>query len=230
MNTQEMEAHIKALEKQVAKLTDIEDIQRLQKSYGFYIQHWMYQELGDLFADSAEAELSILTGVFISKKSIVNYFTGLKAQYDNPEFLHQLMQLSGIVDVNPDGKTAQGRWFAYGSCALMIGEGVRPLTADGIYTSDYIKEDGIWKILKLTWHPLILSTPFEGWVKKDRLQTSGPSLYANDVAKPDKPRELNPLYPSGYVVPFHFKHPVTGKNTNVEKHNAAIKRIKINLP
>jgi hypothetical protein len=225
---EDLESRIQALEKRVTKLDDIEDIQRLQKSYGDYIQHWMFEEMGELFADSPDAELSILSGRFISKKSIVAYFTGLKAQYENPEFLHQLMQLSGIVDVAPDGKTAEGRWFAYGSFALMVGQGVRPLIVDGIYTSDYIKQDGVWKILKLTWYPLILTTQLESWVKKERLQTSGPGLYEKDVTKPEKPREFSPVYPSGYIVPFHFKHPVTGKKTDVEKHNAALKPVKNN--
>jgi hypothetical protein len=48
MNLQEMETRIKELEKQVQKLRDIEDIQRLQKSYGYYLQHWMYEEIIDL--------------------------------------------------------------------------------------------------------------------------------------------------------------------------------------
>ena len=30
-----------------------------------------------------------------------------------PEFLHILMPLAGIVDVDPDGKNAKGRWYGY---------------------------------------------------------------------------------------------------------------------
>ena len=78
MNLQEMETYIKALEKKVDKLNDIEDIQRLQRSYGYYILNWMYQELADLFADSLETELSILSGIFIGKESVDKYFTSLK--------------------------------------------------------------------------------------------------------------------------------------------------------
>jgi hypothetical protein len=226
MNLQEMETYIKALEKKVDKLNDIEDIQRLQRSYGYYIQNWMYQELADLFADSPDAELSILTGVFVGKDSINKYFASVKVSNENPEFLHQLMQLSGIVDVAPDGKTAQGRWFAYGAMALPVGEGIKPITCNGIYTADYLKQDGIWKILKLTWYPIFLSLPFEGWVKKERLQTTGVSPNVANTRKPEKPREFDPRYPSGYIVPFHFKHPVTGKKSDVDKRNASLKNKK----
>lgn len=222
MNPQDMEARIMELEKQVAKLNDIEAIQRLQRSYGYYIQNWMYAELADLFADSPDAELSILSGVFIGKNNIDNYFTSWKEQNYDPEFLHQLMQLSGIVDVMPDGKTAKGRWFAYGAMSLHNGDGIKPLTCDGIYTTDYVKQDGVWKILKLTWYPVFLSVPFEGWVNKDRIQT-GAIPASTKGYKPDRPREFDPRYPSGYTVPFHFKHPVTGKETDVEERNAAIR-------
>lgn len=233
MNSQEMEACIKDLMKQVSqlnnqvgRLNDIENIQRLQRSYGYFIQNWMYQELVDLFADSPQAELNILGGVFISKAHIEQYFVSLKMQYDNPEFLHQLMQISGIVDVAPDGNTAQGRWFAYGGMAIPYTEGVKPIFADGIYSVDYLKQDGIWKILKLKWNPIFLSLASEGWVKKERLQTNGSTLNANDAFKPDKPRDIDPRYPSGYIVPFHYKHPVTGTKVEVEKHNAALKPVK----
>jgi len=226
MNAQEMENRIKELEKQVVKLKDIEDIQRLQRSYGYYIQHWMYEELSDLFADSPEAELNIMTGIFSGKESVKKYFYSLKSQSENPDFLHQLMQLSGIVDVMPDGQTAQGRWFALGAAALPHTEGVQAVSCNGIYTADYVKQDGVWKILKLTWNPLIMVTPTASWVKKEKAQFSNKLIYADQKAVPDKPRDTDPRYPSGYIVPFHFAHPVTGKKSDVEKHNAALKHKK----
>ena len=48
---------------------------------------------------------------------------------ENPEYLHQVMQLSGIVDVAPDGKTAMGRWYGFGANALPAGDGTTSLVA-----------------------------------------------------------------------------------------------------
>jgi hypothetical protein len=223
VNSQEMEKRIKELEKQVEVLRDIEDIQRLQKSYGYYLQHWMYEEIIDLFSDSPETYLNIMIGIYTGKDGVRRYFSSLKSLNDNPEYLHQIMQLSGIVDVAPDGKNAQGRFFGYGSLAIPMGNGAKPVAANGIYTADYVKEDGVWKILHLTWNPLYMSSPFEGWVKKERMEaasSTGPGL----AAKPDKPRDTDPRYPTGYIVPFHFKHPVTGKKSGEEKRNAKLKR------
>jgi hypothetical protein len=224
MNLEEMESRLKELEKRVETLRDIEDIQRLQKSYGYYLTHWMYEELIDLFSDSPETTLNIMAGIFLGKAGVRRYFSSMKESGENREFLHQIMQLSGIVDIALDGKTAQGRWFGYGAAAIPLGEGVRPLACDGIYTSEYIKEDGKWKILKLTWNPLFMAPPSEGWVKKERIEAAATFKMSGQSAKPDKPRDIDPRYPSGYIVPFHFKHPVNGKKTSEEKRNAALKR------
>jgi hypothetical protein len=233
MSEPKLEARIKELESQLAlmntrlnKLNDIEDIQRLQKSYGFYIQNWMFAELSDLFADSPDAELQIMSGIFSGKESVKNYFYSLKHQQEDADFLHQLMQLSGIVDVMPDGKTAKGRWFAYGSLALPRGTGYQALAGTGIYVSDYVKENGVWKILKLAWFPLVLSQPDNSWVKGEKANTTGALITTSPKYKADKPRNLNPTYPSGYIVPFHFVHPVTGKPTDVEQHNLDAKNKK----
>jgi hypothetical protein len=42
----------------------------------------------------------------------------------------------------------------------------------------------------------------------------------------DIPRIENSRYPSGYIIPFHYKHPVTGKETSEKKRNAASKKVK----
>jgi hypothetical protein len=141
------------------------------------------------------------------------------------EFLHQIMQLSGIVDVNPDGKTADGRWYGFGAVAMPRNHGVYQIFTSGIYTCEYIKEGGRWKILKLIWNPIFTAPPGRGWVKPDRVTTSfalrkGPGI----ATKPDQPRDLDTRYPSGYIVPFHFKHPVTGKKSSETRRNVALKK------
>lgn len=222
MDLKEMEARLKALETKVAILQDIEEIQRLQKSYGYYLEHWMSGELIDLFSDSPEVVFNIASGMYLGKSGVKRYFEGLQNFSLNPEFLHQSMQLSGIVDVDPGGRTAQGRWYALGAVALPAGQGVRAIALDGIYTSEYIKEDGKWKINKLKFNPIFMVRPDEGWVKKERIAaiTQG---QRSTVSTPDKPRDVNTSYPSGYIVPFHFKHPVTGKKTGEAKRNASLK-------
>ncbi len=223
MNSKEMEARIKELESQVRVLRDLEDIRRLQRSYGFYLEHWMYEELIDCFSDSPDTELNIMVGIFKGKEGVRRYFAGEKNRNFDPEVLHQIMQLSGVVDVDSEGKTAEGRWFGYGTMALPTDKGILQNVTGGIYTSKYIKEDGKWKLLKLMWNPVYSYAPAEGWVKPEKAG----KVTVEDLPpapKPDKARAVESRYPSGYIPPFHYRHPVTGKETSEKKHNADLKK------
>jgi hypothetical protein len=210
-----MEARIIELEAKVRILQDIEDINRLQKAYGFYLEHFLTDEIMDLFADRDDL---VLNGAEGTKDNLRKFFKNLSDLSQNPEFLHQAMQLSGIVDVSVDGQTAEGRWYSLGAVALPAGEGVRPISLNGIYTVEYVRENDKWKIKKLKFHPIILSSPTEGWVKKERIA----AVTAGKGGKrgPARPLDSDARYPSGQIVPFHFKHPVTGKKTSEAKHNA----------
>ena len=226
MDLTAMEARIKELEKQVGEMKDLEAINRLQKAYGFYLEHWMYEDLIDLFADSPDTVLNLTYGIFYGKEGVRKYFAGMLEMTQHREFVHQVMQLSGVVDIDAGGKTAKGRWYGFGAVAMPRSDGIFQVFTSGIYTCDYVKEDGKWKILRLMWNPIYNAPPAIGWVKPDKATTKMSrenSLVANPP-KADKPRNLDTQYPSGYIVPFHFKHPVTGKPSTDAKRNAALKK------
>jgi hypothetical protein len=218
----EIEARIKELEKKVAILEDIEAIKRLQRSYGYYLEHWMYEEVIDCFSDSPDTVLNIMVGIFLGKEGVRRYFTGEKARGTDPEMLHQIMQLSGVVDIGADGQTARGRWYGFGATALPADKGVMQVLTGGIYTVEYLKEGGKWKIHQLMWNPVINAPPAVGWVKPERVAAIPPEKLPRPP-RPDKPRDIDTRYPSGYIPPFHYRHPVTGKETSERKHNSDLK-------
>jgi len=65
------------------------------------------------------------------------------------------MQLSGVVHVNPDGKTAKGRWYGFGANAFPLGEDkVNPGWMNGVYEVNYVKEKklpNIFQFFKKPW-------------------------------------------------------------------------------
>jgi hypothetical protein len=235
VTTQDLEARVKALEElvksqsaEITTLKDIEKIKNLQKVYGYYLEHWMAQDIIDLFSDGEEVSLTLGMGTYLGKAGVRRYFEVLKP--DN-EFMHQVMQLSGIVNVDPDGKTAKGRWYGFGAISIKRGNGVGQSFMSGIYIAEYVKEDGIWKFKKLLFEQFYTAKPLEGWVKPERLATghleaSDTNSNNNSPFRADIPRAYNPAYPSGYIVPFHFKHPVTGKKTAEDARNEQIKNSK----
>ena len=161
---------------------------------------------------------------FLGKEGVVRYFGHFKEPH--PEFLHQLMQVQPVIDVAPDGLSAKGRWYGYGPLAIPTDKGVRESIHSGTYENEYIKQDGKWKILKLCWKINYTTEPGKGFVKPERIAPADATMLSK-MPTPDTPRkELDARYPSGYVYPFHYKHPVTGKETTEGERNASVKGVK----
>jgi hypothetical protein len=236
MEINELQTKILTLEKELQRLKDIEEIRRLQHIYGYYLTTFMNEEMIDLFSDSPESTLEFPEGIFLAKKGIRLAF-GHTNRDMNPEFMHQLMQLQGVIDIADDGRTAKGRWWGFGAMAVPETESADPDSvtkrisqsfACGVYENEYIKEKGIWKYWKIKWVPLYTFSPDNGWVKPERLAarkiTANGQVQFPDWWKPDIPSKgIDYTYPSGYILPFHYRHPVTGKESTESKRNAKIK-------
>jgi hypothetical protein len=227
MNPEALETRLKALEWQVKKLkaevrnlNDIEAINRLQRAYGYYVEHMMGKEIIDCFATSDDVYLEWLEGRYNGQAGLHRYFDKMRDTFSH-ELLHQVIQVSGIVTVDPDGLTAKGRWYAFGGVAIPMGDGVRENWENSIYEMDYIKEGGVWKILGIKWNLTYWLPHLMGLVSKDRLPAEAPKPGAAKIT-PDVFYDNDPRYPSGYIFPFHFVHPVTGKETSETKRNATI--------
>jgi len=225
MTNQELEDQVKALQKEVQILKDTEAIKKLQAAYGYYIEHMMNREIVDLFADGPDVTLTVVEGSYVGKERVKGYFLrgGEGNGAVNPEFLHQVMQLSPVIDIAGDGKTAQGRWYGWGSLSIPWGKGVRQMFMNGIYEVVYIKEDKIWKIKNLEYFMHYAVPPDKGWVKADRQAPPAGDNEDYGELSPDIPAKYDLEYPSGYIFPMHFKHPVTGQVTSEAKRNAALK-------
>jgi len=201
MNAREMEEKIKALEEKVQTLEDIEQIKIVQKSYGYYMDNLMYDDAADLFTDDCHA--FHIQGRENLKASF-NTFTTPRFEGTKKLFLKQ--QLMGVIHVDKGNKTAKGRWNMLCLKTDYVGDELESIVSHGVYECEYRKEDGIWKIKKLFFNDIISSPLDEGWVKTPYL--------ANPPHKerpPTGPGTTFLHYPSGYIFPYHYKNPVTGK-------------------
>ena len=100
---------------------------------------------------------------------------------------------------------------------------------NGIYEIRYVREDGIWKILSINW---VIPYGVESVTAGSCRKTSPAPCWREDreirtPGLPDIVMDKNDLrYVTGYILPYHFKHPVTGKPTGESKRNARLKPIK----
>lgn len=208
-------ATLEELEARITRLKDIKEIKKLQKIYGYYQDYCEWQKIVDLFTDNDPSVEEADRGVYQGKESVRRYFIDLLGggpdMPGRPGYLGIMFQLQGVVTVEPGGESAKGRWYGMGMEAkpiVSLHEGeLRQTWIHGIYENEYVKEGGKWLFKKLYFN-LVFRTPFEdGWLKVPVVGQNGP----DPVIKPDTPPTSYFPYPSGYHVPFSFKHPITGK-------------------
>jgi hypothetical protein len=200
---------ITALEGRLRILEDIEEIKKLQRIYGYYLDNKMWDEVIDLFSDHTESISIGNRGLYLGKKGVDIFFKkvmGGGKSGRQPGELHNHMQLQGVVNVDLRGKTAKGRWRVIIQMTYQFPDRKQAGWGEGVYENEYVKEDGRWKFKKMLWHRTF-ATPYEdGWAK-----TATGGAGPNAEFPPDGlPADDGP-YPSNYVLPFHYQHPITGK-------------------
>ncbi len=214
MDVEKLEERIKYLEDKLQRVEDIEAIKKLQRAYGYYLEHWCVEDILSLFSQSPEVVVKVHAGEFRGWESVRRFFLHGRdvdpaTVKHPPTFLHQVMQLSPIIDVAPDGKRAWGRWYGFGANAFEVEGGIAPGWMDGVYENEYIKEDGVWKFLKFYWYMFFHAPYTLSWVdpaKRVDIQME-PDF---STLSPDGPSD-DTFYPSGFQAPFHYPNPVTGK-------------------
>jgi hypothetical protein len=234
-NSTSLESRIEALEKRLQQVEDTQAINRLQYAYNYYVEHMLKEEIIDCFSDSPDVLLDWLEGKWKGKAGLRKYFN--VNQVPPVGFQHQLIPAAGLITVDQDGKTARGRWYALGGVMMPLPgeEGEKPGFSrsfiNGIYEIRYIKEDGIWKILAINWVIPYGVRIKDGWILPEDI--AGPMLKGESgppgpKVVPDIVMDKNDLrYVTGYILPHHFKHPVSGKPSGESKRNARLKPIKV---
>jgi hypothetical protein len=197
--TQSAVARLNALDARITRLEDLNQIERLQRSYGYFVDKSQWTQLSELFSDDATLEIGG-KGLFTGKPRVLEYMQkAFGADGAKEGSLANHMQFQSIPDISADGKTGWVRSRAY---VMSLGGWGLPL-----YENAYKKENGMWKISRLS-GPFTMYTSWDGWAK-NALNNTWPDKF-------DPPPDLPPstlylTYPAYYIVPFHYPHPVTGK-------------------
>ena len=143
MNQAGLEDKIRYLENRLSTLEDIEEIKKLQRIYGYYLDNRMADEIIDLFSDNTEyAEFG--GGLYLGKDGVNRLFKRFSGQRQEGTMgLHAIQQ--AVVNVDPNGETAKGRWRVKWTLAVPIDGELKAMWGQGHYENEYIKEEGTWK-------------------------------------------------------------------------------------
>jgi hypothetical protein len=203
-------SRLRAVEQRATRVDDINAIQNLQSSYGYYADKMLWDEIIDLFADDGTLEIGP-SGVYVGKESIRRYLYSLSGGRQGPleGVLNEHFQLQPIITVADDGQTAKGRWRLF-LLTGVSGSGSGGNWGEGIYENEYVKENGVWKIQKLHWYANFIA-PYEGgWRNVDKRAIEEYAMGRG--VTPDRPPSVSyEPYPGVFVPPFHYPNPVTGQ-------------------
>ncbi len=196
------------LEREVTRLEDIQAVKDLQCKYGYYMDSHHRQEVYDLFSDDTESVEIESTGLFLGKKGVGKFFLDNdlleRGQTETPGWINILIIMDQpVIEVDPSGTTASGRWTTWLAEAMNVGGIPRQQWVQGYYENEYVKENGKWLFNKLHWNVTFFTSFERGWLNV-------PLLGLLNRPDMDAPAPHFHPYPSGYQVPYSFRHPVTG--------------------
>ena len=197
-----LQQRVAALSREVQQLEDVNAIETLQRTYGFYMDKALWSYVADLFTDDATLEIGN-SGVFVGKDRIKQYLFSLGKEGPQKGRLIDQMQLQPIVHVAADGRHARGRWHSL----VMAGHyKQKAYWGIAIYEDEYRKEGGVWKISKLVAHNIMYSDYARGWARD-----AHEDIWPARKLAPDRPSTIDTRsYPDKFSVPFHYPNPVTG--------------------
>jgi hypothetical protein len=198
---------IAALEARADRIKDANDIKRLQRAYGFYLDKAAWDQMADLFSADASVEYAN-EGVYVGQDRIREYLKRLGGGHNGlvEGQMNNHMILQPVVHVAPDGTTAKARWRAL----MQTGQFKKSAAwGEGTYENEYVKDNGVWKIKKLHWYVSFVA-PYEGGWAKVRVEDKRVGEFTKEF-KPDQPPTVDyKPYPAAFVPPYHYENPVAG--------------------
>ncbi len=206
-----LKAKIAALSAEADRINDANDIKKLQRAYGYYLDKGFWDEAADLFAADATLEVGV-DGVYVGNAHIRARLIADGGGNPGPglpygQYNHH-MQLQPEVDVAADGRTAKGRWR---EIALLGHFHQDAEWGTGIYENDYVKQNGVWKIAKMHFFPNFVA-PYEGgWAKLTPVSGDWKSATGKALPADRPPTVTYQPFPDNFTPPYHYKNPVTGQ-------------------
>ncbi len=210
---------ISALQQRVQRLEDVNAIEKLTRAYGYFVDKNLWDQIVPLFADDGTVELD-QRGAYAGKAGVermfVKEFGGGKSGLKYGTLFNHI-QAEGIVDVDPDGQHAQGRWHAIIQVAGFHGND--GFWSDGVYENEYVKDGGVWKFRRMRFWPTYYIAFPKDWDPRRFACINGDGSGKSPGA--DRPStDRAGVYPDVFTPPFHYANPVTGQPIDVSALNA----------
>jgi hypothetical protein len=168
MSKATIEERLEKIEKDTQRNKDMWEVQNLMNRYEYLLSHDQLERIPALFSKRDDVRVQISTwGIWEGPQAIydlmVKNHTWIQRDETNrirPGSMFMNTNCGTIIEIAGDGKTAKGVWVCPGLGTPMTENGLVSNWQWCIRGTDFIKEDGEWKI----WHYLaqgLFSTGFD---------------------------------------------------------------------
>lgn len=203
-----LESLADARELQLGRVESERAIENLQAMYGYYIDKGQWQQAASLFSRDASYEFG-QSGVYLGPAHIERALSLMGPQGLAPGQLNNYVMEQQVIHVSADNRTAKGRWRS----DVELSRDGKGRWGGGVYENEYVNDHGTWKFSKLHYYVTFWGDYDAGWAAKP-IPMDPPST----TIPPDRPPTVvYQSFPKLQVVPFHYRHPVTGKPIGEDK-------------
>lgn len=169
-----MDKNLQQVLAKVKKLEAIHECHNLMGRFVFFGDAFRNRDILTLWSKSEEIEAEMPWGVYRGQKGLADLAEDLGDRRD-PEFFKKLAGMlrikdldTEVLEVSPDGKHARGVWTSLGMDADVIHNQPVGQWDFGRFDTEFILEDGAWKILKLHLIPLWKFNFYSSWTKTEQ--------------------------------------------------------------
>jgi triacylglycerol lipase len=208
---------VNQLARRAERLHDEQQIENLQRIYGYYLDRAQWDQVADLFAEGGAIEFA-QQGVYTGRRRIREFLGSLGPHGLKAGWLNDHLQLQPVVTVIEDPRsglvTARVRSRELGMTGHVGGKGQ---WSEGIYENWLIRENGVWKFSLVQFFPTFITDYDAGWAKDAQ---PAPGLLAS--LPPDgPPTQRYEIFPKAHVPPFHYVNPVSRQPVTYPANAAA---------
>ncbi|KAM0753423.1 hypothetical protein T439DRAFT_353227 [Meredithblackwellia eburnea MCA 4105] len=175
----DVEARLTALEKEVQRLKDVNEIEKLMGRHTVnHMAKNMHRTLSFFALDEPDVSVEVGDrGLYRGRKALETLFqdqfgaVALKGNMLFPFLTTQMIEIAG------DGQSAKGAWRSPCAQSVMPKDGkgeAEPIWLFGAYAVDFVKKNGEWKILHFHWYRAVKASHYQGWIKDQTWAFGGP--------------------------------------------------------
>ncbi len=146
----------------VQYLEDMTEIQKLQSQYAHYLFTQRYDRIFDELFSHTNPEVSVEfsdSGVYRGQDSVRTLYAAFERTKNQPGFFIMHMTVNPYIEIASDGMSAKSHWLSPGASNSSNDSS----WIWGPYYVDYIKENGVWRILHSNLVPLFRNPYAYSW-------------------------------------------------------------------